>query len=87
MWDVFCTIPSSFSFVLHPLRYLFAAVSKGLSVVLLEIWLHPLVSVLVDSCCLPSKQGTKAGCESTAPREIVMLLGLEQVAWAHRGCY
>lgn len=70
----------SLSFVLHLLRFLFAVISQGLSANLLEILLHSLIFVLVDSCSFPSKQGTKAGCETTAPREIVMLLGLEQGA-------
>ena len=80
VWEVRCTVPSSLSFVLHLLRCIFAVVSQGLSVNLLEILLHPLALILVDSCSLPSKQGTKAGCESTARREIVMLLGPEQGA-------
>lgn len=75
VWKVCYTVLSSLSFVLHLLRCLFAVASQGLSVNLLEILLHPLVLILVDSCSFPSKQGTKAGCENTAPREIVVLLG------------
>lgn len=55
----------------------FPVVSQGLSVNLLAMLLHPFVVMLSDSYSLPSKQGVKAGCESTAPRETAMLPGLE----------
>jgi len=47
------------------LQMIFSVVPQGLSVNLLEILLHPMVLVLVDSCSLPSKQGMKADCKST----------------------
>lgn len=85
VWEVCYTVPSSLSFVLQLLRCLFAVVSQGLSANFLEILLHPLILILVDSCSLPSKQDTKQAVRAQLPGKLWCCLGWNRGLRAHCG--